>query len=95
MKLLRTAFLLGSLVATTFAQRAEGQEDDKYPDRDLLETCPGYKASNVKTIGSGLTADLTLAGEDCNAYGDDVENLTLEVTYESGEFVFMSRELRL
>ncbi len=51
---------------------------------DPLASCPGYKASNVKTTSSGLTADLTLAGKACNAYGNDLTQLKLEVTYETG-----------
>ena len=49
-----------------------------------LSQCPGYKASNVKHDGAILTADLTLAGPACNAYGIDIENLSLEVTYDTG-----------
>ena len=49
-----------------------------------LAACPGYKASNVKTSSSGLTADLSLAGKACNVYGDDLTSLTLEVVYETG-----------
>jgi alpha-glucosidase len=49
-----------------------------------LSQCPGYKASNVKQSGATLTADLTLAGAACNAYGIDIENLSLEVTYDTG-----------
>jgi len=49
-----------------------------------LSQCPGYKASNVKQNGATLTADLTLAGPACNAYGIDKENLSLEVTYDTG-----------
>lgn len=48
-----------------------------------LASCPGYKASNVKTTSSSVTADLTLAGTACNVYGDDLESLTLEVVYET------------
>ncbi|KAK4033891.1 glycoside hydrolase [Parachaetomium inaequale] len=48
-----------------------------------LEECPGYKASNVKTSTTGLTADLKLAGTPCNTYGIDLEKLRLEVTYEN------------
>lgn len=54
------------------------------PSSDSLAACPGYKASNVKTTDSGLTADLQLAGDACNIYGDDLTDLVLEVTYESG-----------
>jgi hypothetical protein len=52
---------------------------------DHLASCPGYKASNVKTTASSLTADLSLAGAACNVYGDDLTSLTLEVVYETGE----------
>ena len=51
-----------------------------------LGECPGYKASNVKTSATGLTADLKLAGAACNTYGTDLEKLRLEVTYENGEW---------
>src|SRR5947209_14050093 len=49
-----------------------------------LSQCPGYKTSNVKQNGATLTADLTLAGPACNAYGTDIVNLSLEVTYDTG-----------
>src|SRR5688572_7469136 len=81
-RLLPTILLLSGFTAATLVQR----EEAKYPDYGLLKTCPGYKASNVKTTSSGLTADLTITGE-CNAYGEDLDNLVLQVTYESGEFV--------
>lgn len=55
------------------------------PDYDSLDKCPGYAASNVQTTDNGLTADLKLAGTACNTYGDDLEDLVLEVTYENGE----------
>jgi alpha-glucosidase len=48
-----------------------------------LSKCPGYKASNVKTSDSGLTADLSLAGTACNAYGTDLTDLTLTVEYQT------------
>lgn len=55
-----------------------------YPSDDALAACPGYEVSNVKSTTTVLTADLTLAGPACNAYGDDLKDLTLEVTYETG-----------
>lgn len=48
-----------------------------------LASCPGYKASNVVHTGRGLTADLTLAGDACNAYGEDLESLTLKVEHQN------------
>lgn len=45
--------------------------------------CPGYDASNVETTATGLTADLSLAGKACNAYGRDIEDLRLSVNYDT------------
>lgn len=52
---------------------------------DPLASCPGYKASNVKTTASNLTADLSLAGTACNVYSDDLKSLTLQVTYDNSQ----------
>jgi len=49
-----------------------------------LDACPGYKATNVKSYGSTLTADLSLAGKACNVFGTDIQRLELHVTYETG-----------
>ncbi|KAI1762859.1 glycoside hydrolase family 31 protein [Hypoxylon sp. FL1150] len=54
-----------------------------YASDDPLTACPGYTASNVVKTASGLTADLALAGEACNVYGSDLQNLTLEVSYDT------------
>jgi alpha-glucosidase len=53
-------------------------------DPATLDACPGYKAGNVQSDGLTLTADLTLAGEACNVFGTDIQQLELEVTYETG-----------
>ena len=47
------------------------------------EVCPGYRASNVGTTSHGYTADLTLAGEPCNVYGNDITDLSLVVEYQN------------
>jgi alpha-glucosidase len=47
------------------------------------EDCPGYAASNVVKTDSTLTADLTLAGDACNVYSDDIKNLKLVVEYQT------------
>lgn len=52
---------------------------------DMLATCPGYKASNIKVNSQTLTANLKLAGKACNVYGTDLTDLTLEVEYETGK----------
>ena len=56
----------------------------KTASTDPLASCPGYKASNVKTTASTLTADLSLAGASCNVYGDNLSSLTLSVVYKTG-----------
>lgn len=45
--------------------------------------CPGYTASNVVKTDSTLTADLTLAGDACNVYSDDIKDLKLLVEYQT------------
>lgn len=53
-------------------------------DPATLDACPGYKAVNIQDDGSTLTADLTLAGKACNVFGTDIQQLKLEVAYETG-----------
>jgi alpha-glucosidase len=48
-------------------------------------TCPGYAASNVVKTDSSLTADLTLAGDACNVYSDDIKDLKLVVEYQTSK----------
>ncbi|KAF5004771.1 hypothetical protein FDECE_8761 [Fusarium decemcellulare] len=50
-----------------------------------VDDCPGYKASNVKESDSGLTADLTLAGDACDVYGKDLKDLKLVVEYQTDQ----------
>lgn len=52
--------------------------------------CPGYTASNIKTSSTGLTANLALAGAACNAYGTDVESLSLLVEYQTDHRLHVS-----
>lgn len=56
--------------------------DDSAPDS---QACPGYKASNVAENDHGFTADLTIAGANCQAFGNDIAELTLEVSYQAKE----------
>ncbi|KAF2724910.1 glycoside hydrolase family 31 protein [Polychaeton citri CBS 116435] len=51
--------------------------------QDAQKVCPGYKASNVQQTGNRLTADLTLAGNACNVYGNDIIDLVLDVQYQN------------
>ena len=55
-----------------------------YVDPQVLDACPGYNASNVWSTASSLKADLTLAGSPCDVFGNDIKQLSLEVTYETG-----------
>jgi alpha-glucosidase len=52
--------------------------------RDSLEQCPGYKAVNVDEQSLSFRADLTLNGDPCDAYGDDLQDLKLLVEYQDG-----------
>jgi len=52
-------------------------------DASGVDSCPGYAAANVQQTNTGLTAQLHLAGEACNVYGTDLQNLTLTVEYQS------------
>jgi alpha-glucosidase len=45
--------------------------------------CPGYLASNVKQDDNGFSASLSLAGEPCNVYGTDIDELSLVVQFQS------------
>jgi alpha-glucosidase len=56
-----------------------------YPSDEPLAKCPGYRVeSEGETHFGGYTANLKLAGTPCNVYGTDLDNLVLEVTYETG-----------
>jgi alpha-glucosidase len=54
-----------------------------YTDPNVLDACPGYKATGIVSKGSTLTANLALAGKACSVYGPDIKSLKLEVTYET------------
>ncbi|KAG2130855.1 glycosyl hydrolases family 31-domain-containing protein, partial [Suillus clintonianus] len=45
--------------------------------------CPGYTLGSLQESDIGLTARLTLTGPACNAFGLDISDLTIEVTYQS------------
>ncbi|KAK6435660.1 hypothetical protein LTR95_008154 [Oleoguttula sp. CCFEE 5521] len=74
--LLRASVLLAASVSAGVISRAAN---------GTLDACPGYKASNVKTTNSGLTASLSLAGTACNVYGADLTDLSLTVEYQSNQ----------
>lgn len=49
------------------------------------DVCPGYTANNVQRTTNGLSASLSLAGDPCNAYGNDIDELTLTVSVQSAD----------
>lgn len=51
-----------------------------------ISSCPGYTLSNIEETDASLTGDLSLAGDACNTYGDDIENLKLLVEYQTGTY---------
>lgn len=78
------ALLSWCLLAAATAAASASSLTHHPSSSDPLAACPGYKASNVKTSASTLTANLKLAGAACNVYGTDLTELTLEVVYETG-----------
>lgn len=52
---------------------------------DPQKVCPGYKVSNVQETSRGFTADLSLTGPSCNVYGNDIEELSLLVTFQEDD----------
>ncbi|KAH8091383.1 glycosyl hydrolases family 31-domain-containing protein [Cristinia sonorae] len=48
-----------------------------------VSSCPGYTLHALQQTKTGISAHLNLAGPACNAFGKDIANLTLEVTYDS------------
>ncbi|KAF7333723.1 Glycoside hydrolase family 31 protein [Mycena venus] len=48
-----------------------------------VSTCPGYSLHSLSETDAGLTAQLSLAGPACNAFGIDITDLTIEVKYET------------
>ncbi|RDX45018.1 hypothetical protein OH76DRAFT_1024258 [Lentinus brumalis] len=48
-----------------------------------VSSCPGYALSSLNETKNGLRAHLSLAGPACNAFGHDIPDLTIEVTYET------------
>ena len=76
-------FLCASLAVTSSTAAATPLVHPRSNSDNL--TCPGYKASNVQTSATGMTADLTLAGPACSVYGEDLKDLTLTVEYQTRE----------
>lgn len=70
-------FLAGAALAAGVSSRALSLRQSG------VEESPGYDARNVQVTGTGLTADLALAGPATNSYGNDIENLRVVVNYDT------------
>lgn len=53
------------------------------PQAPNPQKCPGYKATNIERDLKGVKADLTIAGLNCQAFGNDIRELVLEVQYQT------------
>ncbi|USW59324.1 Putative glycoside hydrolase family 31, galactose mutarotase-like domain superfamily [Septoria linicola] len=47
------------------------------------EECPGYKARSVAVNDHGFSAYLAIAGPPCGVFGNDIADLTLEVSHQT------------
>lgn len=76
-------------LAVVYAQVQEGVDSTSGEDAEPelytkdLSSCPGYVATKHWETKSGFYADLKLAGEACNLYGQDLHDLKLEVEYQT------------
>lgn len=85
MRYWKTLALSFAGLASSAAVTRRQEQPAQYPDYNLLADCPGYVASSVEKSNTGLKADLKLDGEACNAYGEDLKDLILEVSFESSK----------
>ncbi|KAL5495907.1 hypothetical protein ACEPAI_1371 [Sanghuangporus weigelae] len=79
--LLLTSTALALLVGSSII--ASAQQINETVHSLNVSTCPGYILQSLQNTSTGFVAGLTLAGPACNAFGNDVANLTVEVSYES------------
>lgn len=47
------------------------------------EQCPGYKAWSVAVNDHGFSANLAIAGPPCGVFGNDIAELTIEVSHQT------------
>ncbi|PPQ68234.1 hypothetical protein CVT24_005042 [Panaeolus cyanescens] len=80
---MRSLTKLRSFISLAVLLQSFGLVTSAEVDPNILEACPGYRATNVKTDWNGLTADLVLGGKACNVFGDDIAKLKMQVTYET------------
>ncbi|KAK0247369.1 hypothetical protein LTS09_017483 [Friedmanniomyces endolithicus] len=68
-----------SLAVATVSAFPTALEERQSSNATFLSTCPDYKASNVKTTSTGLSADLTLADECLHVKNQDAANQIYQV----------------
>lgn len=56
-----------------------------HPRQVPVNSCPGYKLGIYEAAPNAIYAELSLAGSPCNVYGKDIQNLILNVIYETGQ----------
>ncbi|KAG0138307.1 glycosyl hydrolases family 31-domain-containing protein [Tuber indicum] len=49
--------------------------------KSAQKLCPGYTVINLRNCPGGLSARLLLAGANCNLYGTDIDQLSLQVSF--------------
>ncbi|TFK48006.1 hypothetical protein OE88DRAFT_1665015 [Heliocybe sulcata] len=90
-------FIASSLGLLLFASNAIAREPSTLQKKLLPQTfevgnsshsldvssCPGYTLNGLRETTAGITAQLSLAGSACNAFGQDIANLTIDVLYET------------
>ncbi|EDR00188.1 uncharacterized protein LACBIDRAFT_334434 [Laccaria bicolor S238N-H82] len=47
--------------------------DATFVDPNVLDVCPGYKATDVSASKTKFTATLVLAGKPCNVFGNNIQ----------------------
>lgn len=50
-----------------------------------ITQCQGYALSGMQETSGGMLANLTMQGSGCNAFGNDIKDLTLLVEYQTQE----------
>lgn len=84
METLKRALCAGAAITSIVSANPVPALYERQSNSSDLSACPGYKASNVQTSSTRLTASLSLAGTACNTYGTDLTDLTLTVEYQTG-----------
>ncbi|THU98216.1 hypothetical protein K435DRAFT_721010 [Dendrothele bispora CBS 962.96] len=74
-------WVIGSFWLFSCGVFAQGSTES-VPSKNV-SSCPGYVLQNLEENSNGLSASLTLGGTACNAFGTDIENITIQVTYET------------